>query len=95
MILLTILSQVCLWHAPEQVPEWKELEQEKYFAFTFKMLLWLFPGLPGCEAQEQAERDWQKDCEFDAYGTYGLSFEGFVISLLDLATACTVYGCMR
>lgn len=54
------------------------------------MLLWLFPGLPGFEAQDQAERDWQKDCEFDAYGSYGLSYEGFAISLIDLATACTV-----
>lgn len=54
------------------------------------MLLWLFPRLPGFEAQDQAERDWQKDCEFDAYGSYGLSYEGFAISLIDLATACTV-----
>lgn len=58
------------------------------------MLLWLFPGLPGFEAQDQAERDWQKDCEFDAYGSYGLSYEGFAISLIDLATACTVMRTM-
>lgn len=73
-----------------QIPEWQELEQDKYFAFMYKATLWLFPGLPGFEAQLQAEKDWQKDIEFDVYGTYGLSYEGFSVSLLDLATSCTV-----
>ncbi|KAJ0403236.1 hypothetical protein ATCC90586_001643 [Pythium insidiosum] len=73
----------------EPVPEWFELEQTKYFAFMFKTLSWLFPGLPAYEAQDQTERDWKKDCEFDAFGTHGLSLEGFTISILDLVTACT------
>ncbi|GLE04018.1 hypothetical protein PINS_up012929 [Pythium insidiosum] len=73
----------------EPIPEWLELEQNKYFAFMLKTLSWLFPGLPGYEAQEQTERDWKKDCEFDAFGTHGLSLEGFTISIMDLVTACT------
>ncbi|DAZ99093.1 TPA: hypothetical protein N0F65_008398 [Lagenidium giganteum] len=74
---------------PRRVSEWRELEQDKYFAVMLKVMVWLFPGLPAFKAQEQAERDWQKDCEFDSYGAHGLSFEGFTTSLLDLATACT------
>lgn len=54
------------------------------------VLLWMFPGLPSFEVQELMERDWQSDRDFDAYGNEGLSLEGFTVSLIDLAVACTV-----
>ncbi|KAF1316557.1 hypothetical protein FI667_g15292, partial [Globisporangium splendens] len=57
----------------KSVPEWKELEQSKYYSFTFHIMLWLFPGIPEFEAQEQAGRDWRKDCEFDAPAELQLS----------------------
>ncbi|KAF1316322.1 hypothetical protein FI667_g15493, partial [Globisporangium splendens] len=55
------------------VPEWKELEQSKYYSFTFHIMLWLFPGIPEFEAQEQTGRDWKKDCEFEAPAELQLS----------------------
>jgi hypothetical protein len=73
---------------PRPVAEWQELEEHKYFAFMFKTLLWLFPGLPAFEVQELTEWDWSKDCEFDTYGSVGLSLEGFTVSILDLALSC-------
>lgn len=54
------------------------------------VLLWMFPGLPSFELQEIMENDWQNDRDFDAYGSEGLSLEGFTVSLIDLAVACTV-----
>lgn len=73
-----------------QVAEWQELPSYRYFDVMVSILLWMFPGLPSFEVQELMERDWQNDRDFDPYGNEGLSLEGFIVSFIDLAVACTV-----
>jgi hypothetical protein len=67
-----------------------ELDEEKYSNFTARVIQWVFPELPRREVQELARYDWEHERKFDDIGHHGLSLQGFRLSLLDLAVACTV-----